>query len=169
MKRKLYLLILSSASLFFFGLSGIHPDTEPPIKIKFNDLGTLNGVNGKVVEIRGFLYESKEGTKILSNEPNLRTCCIASKSKREKQILISGNIEPSTPQHPITVQGLFSVTPSNKENGEEGKPLYQIEKAIIIQDEYNNGQRTTLFFLLAGLGGGTLFLFFGLRRFQLLK
>lgn len=164
MKKILYLTILFSQVLFVSSLTRHLHCEEPSLKLKFNDLETLNHADGKVVEIRGFLYEDKQGKKILSNEPNLRTCCVGAKSKRKKQILVTGKIGSFSPQYPITLQGLFYIAEEAKEDGNSTQPLYQIENAVVIRVENNTGKKTSLFMLLTAISVGALFCVFRLRR-----
>lgn len=65
-----------------------------------------NIVNGTLIEIRGFLYRSADSKKVLAAEPNLKSCCIGSTSKRHRQLLLEGNIDDMPDQYkPVTLQG----------------------------------------------------------------
>lgn len=148
--------------LLFFGITGFAYSEAFPLKIKFSDLESMEEVHGKNVEIRGFLYE-REGLKILSHEPNLRTCCVGAKGKREKQILLSGNFETTHSNYPVTIRGLF--THMNKEKNHL-QHLYQIDNAILIQDESQSGKKTIAETLSIAIGIGLLLIFIGLRQFR---
>lgn len=82
---------------------------EQPTEINFLNTEEFSDLNGQLVAIRGFLYESSESQVILAAEPNLKSCCVGNASKRQKQLLIHGNIHPTTSNSAITLQGNLIV------------------------------------------------------------
>jgi hypothetical protein len=105
--NKIFIVIFSI--LCFQSLSS---EENPKVCSFFTLEGLLHGnndeniLNGQTIEIRGFLYETADSNLILAAEPDLKSCCIGSTSKRHKQLLISGNIQPEMSRgSPITLQG----------------------------------------------------------------
>lgn len=78
-------------------------------EIAFFQLEGFTPEQGIVYEIRGFLYKTEKQQYILAAEPNLKSCCVGSASKRNKQILVSGTIDPQlfNSDRPITLKGLL--------------------------------------------------------------
>lgn len=110
-----------------------------PRQISFKELETVQ--EGIPIRIKGFLYLSKEGQWVLSTEPDLKSCCIGSASKRENQIVLLGDFNASTVNRAATVEGILQ-----KNNGR-----FVLEKAVM--------EETTSMpycFIMAGF----LFLFF---------
>jgi hypothetical protein len=122
MKNKILITTTLAMTRFLFSWA------EEPILLKFSELESSCYAAHKYVEIRGFLYEGEMGTKILSAEPNLQTCCVGAKNQRKKQILINGDVGQAKPQLPVTIRGTFFIsTTTNSEN----RPLYQIDHAVL--------------------------------------
>jgi hypothetical protein len=132
---------------------------EPPVHITFNDLNKHHTFEGKAVEIKGFLYKGNEGM-ILSNEPNLKTCCVGSKNKRNKQILILGELLLTDLHFPVTVTGIFYTKDENE--SEEIFSYYFLEQAAVVTREESNGYSYYLI-LASGLLLGSLVL---INRFK---
>ena len=126
---------------------------EQPLLISFFDLDDTVFSNDQLITIRGFLYESPESQLILAAEPNLKTCCVGSASKRQKQLLVTGDIAPAlTRSSAVTLQGNLVIAL------EDNFP-FRLENSLIVpqKDQYY------LMLGLVGLGltllsGGTFFL-----------
>ena len=58
--------------------------------------------DGFPVRVRGFLYRAENSQVILAGEPNLKTCCVASPSKRNEQLVIE-SYEEEPPKHTVVV------------------------------------------------------------------
>lgn len=90
------------------------------IPLVFTDLENgdlyLKSLQGKEIEIRGFLYQREDGKLILASQPNLRSCCVGTKSKIQQQIIVEGNLEPTLKA--VSVRGVFRIQPLYSENGE---------------------------------------------------
>jgi len=84
--------------------------------------------DGKVVEIKGFLYKDSRGNTILANEPNLKTCCISAK---QEQIRLLGNIDISCQSRPFLVRGHYSIKAMECKQSNFNYPLYTIDPVII--------------------------------------
>ena len=82
------------------------------------DLSSIS--NGEELSLRGFLYKTDQGEWILSAEPNLKSCCVGTKSKAQSQVALSGNLDESHLQKAVTVKGNWSK-----------EPRYQIKNAEI--------------------------------------
>jgi hypothetical protein len=78
---------------FMFSVSFLFTE-EIPEKYSFFELKTLTQRESetfdKLIQIRGFLYESPEYGLILASEPNLKSCCLGGPLKKEKQLLVEG-------------------------------------------------------------------------------
>ena len=82
------------------------------------------------VYLRGFLYATDDAQLILSSEPALKSCCVGSTAKRERQVYVFGAIE--APLHKgsvVDMQGTFVV---EKIKGQEGR-RYRLENASFIE------------------------------------
>lgn len=66
---------------------------------------------GEELSLRGFLYRSEDGQWILSPEPNLRSCCIGTKLKKDTQIALEGQLDESSINKAVTVKGIWSKEP----------------------------------------------------------
>jgi len=77
------------------------------------------------VSVTGFLYTHSSGYQILAHQPNLKSCCIGSKSLAYQQLLVT----PSLPESlaAVQVQGVFSL---NSQKNAESFP-YLIRNAEI--------------------------------------
>lgn len=62
----------------------------------------------ETVEVKGFLYKSAGGVWILSEEPNLRSCCVGKESKSDSQILLPEAYDSALENHLVTFQGFLS-------------------------------------------------------------
>lgn len=88
---------------------------EAVLEVRFSDPHALLNAKGKKIKIKGFLFEGEDGTKILSNEPNLRTCCAGALAKRDKQILVVGELKKFSPANVITLEGRLELNENDKE------------------------------------------------------
>lgn len=66
---------------------------------------------GKEISLRGFLYRSDDGNWILSQEPNLRSCCVGSAKKINSQVVLEGDINEVYLQKAVTIKGIWSKEP----------------------------------------------------------
>lgn len=88
---------------------------DQSISINFFNLGEVAQHNGQLVTIRGFLYESPEASMVLAAEPNLKSCCVGSASKREKQLLVVGDLDSTDGGgNAVTLQGNLVVAMGDK-------------------------------------------------------
>lgn len=67
------------------------------------------------IEIRGFLYTAKDGRKILSSAPDLKTCCIGSESRIAEQLVITPPEELPATSSVITIRGYLTIDPISDE------------------------------------------------------
>lgn len=104
-KNMVYFFLIFGTSLLF--------SEEVPIKCSFFSLESWQSEDkqlaGNLIEIRGFLYESKYGL-ILASEPNLKSCCVGGASRREKQLLVENFIDvPRNSAIAVTLKGTLLV------------------------------------------------------------
>ncbi|MFA6916059.1 MAG: hypothetical protein WC222_06660 [Parachlamydiales bacterium] len=64
--------------------------------------------SGQKVAVRGFPYATEQGEWILSDEPNLRSCCVGKGPKAAKQIVLQENAKQFTTFQVIEVEGLLA-------------------------------------------------------------
>lgn len=57
--------------------------------------------------LRGFLYQDSQGQWILSDVANLKSCCINVPAKAAQQVLLEGNLLPTS--RVITVKGTLQI------------------------------------------------------------
>src|SRR5262249_33551792 len=76
--------------------------------MSFQDLSTTSFHNREVA-IRGFLYAGKDGRRILSAEPNLKTCCIGSAHKAQSQIIVDSTLHVLPSSRAVTLQGTLTM------------------------------------------------------------
>lgn len=85
-----------------------------------NDVSYLEN---QKVRIRGFLFK-KANQWVLAEEPNLKTCCIGSKEKADRQLLLDGMFDENFINHVIEVEGIFKRA--------EGPFKYEIRDARFV-------------------------------------
>jgi hypothetical protein len=81
------------------------------------------GEEGAELQLKGFIYPSPDGEWILSQEPNLRSCCVGAAHKASSQVVLQGNFSEYSSDIPLFVRGIFHCT--------EGK--YTLSDAQAIQ------------------------------------
>lgn len=64
---------------------------------------------GESLAVKGFLFQTKDLRWILSNEPDLRSCCIGSAHKQLSQINLSGDYSAYKINKPLSVRGVFHI------------------------------------------------------------
>ena len=79
------------------------------------------------VSVTGFLYTHPSGYQILAHQPNLKSCCIGSKSLAYQQLLVIPPLPESLAA--VKIQGIFSL---NSQKNAENFP-YLIRNAEIKQ------------------------------------
>jgi hypothetical protein len=103
---------LSKINLLIYIVLSFQPlySKEPPTPIAFLNLDDFSHLNGQLVAIRGFLYETPESLMVLAAEPDLKSCCVGSASKRQRQLLVTGNIDRAVAGGgAVTLQGNLVV------------------------------------------------------------
>lgn len=86
------------------------------------------------MEIRGFLYQTKQGAWVLSKEPNLPSCCVGSEKKIEQQIVLEGDFSQIPSYKALTFKGELIEEP--KWDG-EGKKIqhWVLKNGIPLEQE----------------------------------
>jgi hypothetical protein len=85
-------------------------------------------VNGKRIKIRGFLYLSPSGDWILAAEPDLKSCCIGSKSKANQQIFLDGHFDPQLVNYAHEISGVIHIDAKDQE-----ERYYYLQKAVLLK------------------------------------
>lgn len=110
----------------------------------------VDSLDGQKVHIRGFLFKSRDRW-ILSEEPNLKTCCIGSKEKIERQIILDGQFDENLINHVIELEGVIKKS--------YGAFNYELENAKPLRSNKGGFSLLVALCLLCGL-----FAFFYYRR-----
>lgn len=85
--------------------------------------GTL--ADNQEVVIRGFVYTTDEGHRILSSEPHLKSCCLGSSEKSQSQIFLDSTTDTFSPHRAVTLQGTLL-----KKNG-----AFHLENPRVVQEK----------------------------------
>ncbi|MCH9624961.1 MAG: hypothetical protein S4CHLAM123_01230 [Chlamydiales bacterium] len=118
-----------------------------------NTLWSLNAIEeGRSITLTGFLFQTEESNWILSNEPDLKTCCIGAKHKRESQITLLGNFSNYTEHLPLKVTGT----------------LHKNEMGSYALSDANITQNISFPYWTVGIVGSLLLAFVGIRLKRLL-
>lgn len=64
---------------------------------------------GNTLALRGFLFQADNGSWILSEEPDLKKCCIQADHKQESQIVLLGDLCKYSTNLPLHVRGTFHM------------------------------------------------------------
>lgn len=62
----------------------------------------------KTIQVKGFLFQSEQDVWILSQEPNLKSCCVGNKLKQDSQIVLDGNFNKKRINQVVLIEGVFS-------------------------------------------------------------
>ncbi len=89
-----------------------------------------------LVSVRGFLYQTPEGFWVLSQEPDLKSCCKGSKGKVMEQIYLEGGLPIEGSESVVLVSGIFNINPKHNEKGELIQ-YYSIKEPIIKSQTYD--------------------------------
>lgn len=93
----------------------------------------VKDLSGQEVEVRGFVYESKQGKVVLASQPNLKSCCVGSTKKIRNQIVLLGDLPEIPLQRAVTVQGYFVTDPTYGED-DELIGLYYLKNITLLND-----------------------------------
>lgn len=83
-------------------------DLEQPSKVQ----------SGQKIKIRGFLYKSEDGEFVLASQPNLKSCCVGTKSKVAQQIIVKGDSTLKLSSYVVLLEGVLKVDPQYNQEGE---------------------------------------------------
>ncbi len=93
----------------------------------------LESLHEGTITVRGFLYPDKEGGWILSDEPNLKSCCVGSASKVMRQVYLDGDIAYNNPGVVATVSGDLSIDPRYSSSGDLTQ-YYTLKNTTVVPD-----------------------------------
>lgn len=86
---------------------------------------------GQRVEVRGFIYYLASKQWILAPEPNLQSCCLGSKEKARKQLLVQGSLPPSLSSSAIVIQGILQRLPLGQH------PSLSLVEATLVEENHS--------------------------------
>lgn len=136
--------------LIYLILLSIPPFLMADVRVlTFEDVEHLDRTSWKpqTVQIRGFLYTSQQlNTMILAAQPDLKSCCVGTESKIEKQIIIKG-IEPFSTLQALTLEGVLTLNPSYNDVGKVTH-LFVLEKSRLVDSHSNHLNWILIVFLL---------------------
>jgi hypothetical protein len=141
---------------YFICIFNLNAEMQPR-QLTFFDLHENTGLkNGEFVQIRGFLYKTDRGESLLAAEPDLKSCCVGTTLKRDKQLLIIGEIESKNySKIPVTLQGDLIV--------DLERPFrYHLEKVAVVEENKQWNILWVIIALVLCAGGGAIAL--GLKR-----
>lgn len=114
------------------------------VSINFSDLEHLQS-NELALEynqgarIRGFLYKTGNGEIVLASEPNLKSCCVGSASRRKQQVLVKGA---------LAIEEGYAVLLEGKLAWDSVKEQFVLSHASIVEE---NKMSFSLFAAIAAL------------------
>ncbi|MBA3815194.1 MAG: hypothetical protein H0X29_01480 [Parachlamydiaceae bacterium] len=93
----------------------------------------LKAYQHQQVSIRGFVYRTKDGKNVLAAEPDLKSCCVASRENILRQVMLEGDeIAFLNNGRAQEVQGRFEIEPLKNENG-SWKKIFVLQDALVIK------------------------------------
>lgn len=107
----------------------------------------------QLVTMRGFVYKTAQDDWILSSEPNLKSCCIASNDKIAHQVFLQGDLSTLDTHRAIDIKGTFLVDPKWDPSGNLMQ-LYRLENATISSDANRWPINSILLALIGVMGAG---------------
>lgn len=142
---------------FFLGilpyLSPTYCMAESPLEVSFHQLTHLatqpneaKHLDGQVIKIRGFIYETKEGQFILAAQPDLKSCCVGAPNKLQEQLLLEGPLSEIPKQQFITLEGVFKIE-------EKQGYLYRLEQIKLFHPQTSSFPWISLGLFSLILGG----------------
>jgi hypothetical protein len=114
--------------------------------------------NNGLVTLRGFLYKTTNGSWVLSQEPNLKSCCVGAQSKVMKQIYLFGELPDVASSAVAEVTGRFKVEPHYSDKGTLTQ-YYTLEDVVIQHHEAD-------YTILGWVGAGLVALLISVKLFQ---
>lgn len=109
------------------GSLGLYAEMAPP-SLSVAEVATLYPTFlGQEVSLRGFLYETQEGGRILAAEPNLKSCCVGAADRQERQVWVLGpDVTLPSMARVVVLRGRLS-------RDESGRGL-QLQNAALVGD-----------------------------------
>lgn len=110
---------------------------QAPLFLTFDSLeqASLKQGEKRVIQIRGFLYQTPNQSLVLAAHPDLKSCCIGTSSKIVEQIFVKGEISKEALTHrAVTVQGVLKKEPLFDARGEPVQ-LYVLEEATLLSSK----------------------------------
>lgn len=123
--------LLQLIVFFLTGSLGLYAETAPPTLSVAEVATHYPTFLGQEVSLRGFLYETQDGGKILAAEPNLKSCCVGTADRQERQVWVLGpDVTPPSMARVVVLRGRLS-------RDEAGRG-FQLQNAALIGDTVSN-------------------------------
>ncbi|MDP1836227.1 MAG: hypothetical protein Q8K75_09935 [Chlamydiales bacterium] len=149
----LYLLVLlaptTTWSLTMREIAQSASNNIPPQAIAKEAQQRLQPWVGEETTLRGFLYKSIDGRWVLSDQPDLKTCCVGTSNHILKQVTLLGTFDAPSPSSVVVVKGIFSIEPNYNDKGELTSLLYLKESKLV--DEPSQATSFPLSFIVGSL------------------
>jgi hypothetical protein len=121
-----------------------------------NEISTfLSSHNNQLITIRGFLYKTENENWILSEESNLKSCCVGSTSKMGSQMEVKSMFTNTPSLSAITLRGTLQVQPNNPTH------FYTLQEATLLT---NSTSFDSLAFVALAVGIAIFLYFIAYRR-----
>lgn len=115
----------------------------------FNEFDQIKLLNGKLVKVRGFLYSNENKEWLLSQEPNVKSCCVG---KLANPLFLSGSFNDNLINQVVEVEGMLTLHDH----------YFWLQNATLINKEKD--YHSTVFLSIAVMGIASLVL---LRKYSL--
>jgi hypothetical protein len=75
--------------------------------VSFDEIA-LNAYEGELAQVRGFAYQTPQGMWILSEDPQLKSCCAGAPAKAGRQIFLAGEFTSLPKAQAIALKGTLT-------------------------------------------------------------
>lgn len=119
-------------SFIFFA---IHLTLFGDQNISFEDLERVERshiLDGQVITIRGFLVYLEDGKAVLTDLPNLKSCCIGKEDKRLNQVAVDGLIEQVPEHQAVALKGTLRIHSANDSLGNP-KLHFSLQNPVLLK------------------------------------
>jgi hypothetical protein len=128
-----WLLLLSNLFITSFALAAL---VEP--------LSNPKQYDQQKIQLRGFLYRSDSNQMVLSSQPGLRTCCVASLYNIDEQIFVKSQQTLEPEKQVVLLEGVFKIDPLQDKDG-------RYTQYYVLDDAVKIGNRSFPWLLVTGV------------------